>query len=181
MKKFILSLLVVFAAITASADNYLSSGDVKILKDQKSTFSVEYDFIDAVVEGVPYKEYVASRPAEWQRDWPSDREAGREVFVERWNKKNRGGMKATLSSGGRYRLVIKPTYINFGSAALAWTIGFGAGGMCMSGTVELYDNDEKVLVIKVDNQTGKSKLTETKRFKSLMEELADDVYKDVVK
>ena len=64
---------------------------------------------------------------------------------------------------------------------MSLTIGFGAGGMKISGTLELYQGNNRVLVIEVKDQTGKSEWTETKRFKSLMQELADDTYKDVLK
>ena len=109
-----------------------------------------------------------------------DQKEGIEAFMKKWNKKNKKGMKAS-ETGGAYRLVIKPTELHFGSAALALTIGFGAGGMKMSGTMELYQGKKRVLVIKVDEQTGKSKMTETQRYRSLMEELADDTYKDILK
>jgi hypothetical protein len=64
---------------------------------------------------------------------------------------------------------------------LALTIGFGAGGMKMSGTLELYQGNKRVLVIEVKDQTGKSAMTETQRYRSLMQELADDTYKDILK
>ena len=89
-------------------------------------------------------------------------------------------MKAS-ETGGEYRLVIKPTELHFGSAALALTIGFGAGGMKMSDTLELYQGNNRILVIEVKDQTGKSDWTETKRYKSLLKELAEDTYKDVLK
>ena len=89
-------------------------------------------------------------------------------------------MKAS-ETGGTYRMVIKPTELHFGSAALALTIGFGAGGMKMSGTLELYQGNKRVLVIEVKDQTGKSAMTETQRYRSLMQELADDTYKDILK
>ena len=89
-------------------------------------------------------------------------------------------MKAS-ETGGEYRLVIKPTELHFGSAALALTIGFGAGGLKMSGTLELYKGNKRVLVIEVKDQTGKSAMTETQRYRSLMQELADDTYKDILK
>lgn len=181
MKKLFCSLLIAFATVNAMADSLVTYGDVNVLKDASAAFCVEFDFSNTIVEGKPYEEYVASRPADWQRDWPNDREAGRKVFVEKWNKKNKKGMKASTSTSEKYRMVIKPTTIHFGSAALAWTIGFGAGGMKMSGTMELYDGDTKLLTIEIVDQTGKSELTETKRFKSLMNELADDTYKDILK
>lgn len=53
--------------------------------------------------------------------------------------------------------------------------------MKMSGTLELYQGKKRVLVIEVVDQTGKSAMTETQRFRSLMEELADDTYKDILK
>lgn len=180
MKRIIVILTILVATINALADSKVQSGDVKVLKKSGETFSVEFDFSYTIVEGVPYEQYIASRNADWNRDWPSDQKAGLQSFVDKWNKKNKRGMKATTSAEADYRLVIKPSYIHFGSAALAWTIGFGAGGMNMSGTMELYKGSDKVLTITVENQTGKSKLTETKRFKSLMYELADDTYKDIM-
>jgi hypothetical protein len=53
--------------------------------------------------------------------------------------------------------------------------------MKMSGTLELYKGNKRVLVIEVKDQTGKSEWTETKRYKSLLKELAEDTYKDVLK
>lgn len=181
MKNLIFSLMVmIMATANAFADSEVVSGDVNVLRDASAAFSVEYDFSKTVVEGTPYKKYVAGRNADWQRDWPKDQKEGIEAFMKKWNKKNKKGMKAS-ETGGAYRLVIKPTELHFGSAALALTIGFGAGGMKMSGTMELYQGKKRVLVIKVDEQTGKSKMTETQRYRSLMEELADDTYKDILK
>lgn len=181
MKKIFFLLLSVMFTVSVMADNSVKSGDVSVLKDASAAFNVEFDFTNTVVEGKPYNDYLASRNADWNRDWPNDMKSGILFFIKRWNKKNRNGMQATNTEGAPYKLVIKPTDLNFGSAALAWTIGFGAGGMKMSGTMELYKGTEKVLTIEVVNQTGKSKATETHRFQSLMEELADDTYKDILK
>ena len=92
-------------------------------------FSVEYDFSKTNVEGTPYKQYVAGREADWQRDWPEDQKEGLKTFIKSWNSKNKKGMKAS-ETGGEYRLVIKPTELHFGSTALALTIGFGAWLWC---------------------------------------------------
>lgn len=181
MKKIFFLMLSLMMTISMMADSSVKSGDVKVLNDASTTFSVEFDFTNTYVEGKPYKEYLASRNADWNRDWPNDMKLGISAFIEKWNKKNKKGMQASNSEDAPCKLVIKPTDIYFGSAALAWTIGFGAGGMKMSGTMELYKGSEKVLTIEVVGQTGKSKATETKRFKSLMEELADDTYKDIMK
>ena len=181
MKKFMISLIAcMMTTASVFADSRVTSGDVNVLTDANAVFSVEFDFSKTVVEGTSYKQYVAGRKADWQRDWPEDQKEGIKSFVKKWNKKNKKGMQAS-ESGGAYRMVIKPTVLHFGSAALAVTIGFGAGGMVLSGTMELYKGNKRVLVIEVKDQTGKSAITETKRFKSLMEELADDTYKDIMK
>lgn len=180
MKKLILFFVSLMAVATSFADSKVKYGDVSVLKDERARFSVEFDFSNTIVEDLPYEQYLASRNDDWNRDWPSDREKGLKAFVDKWNKKNRKGMKATTSENAPYKLVIRPSYINFGSAALSWVIGFGAGGMKISGTMDLYKGNERVLSIEVVDQTGKSKLTETKRFKSLMYELADDTYKDIM-
>lgn len=181
MKKILFLMLSLMATINTMADSSVKSGDVKVLKDASATFSVEFDFTNTKVEGKPYKEYLASRNEKWNRDCPNDIQLGINTFIENWNKKNKKGMQATSNVNAPYKLVIKPSYISFGSTALAWTIGFGAGGMKMSGTMELYKGSAKVLTIDVVDQTGKSMKTETKRFKSLMQELADDTYKDIMK
>lgn len=181
MKKLLILIAAVFATVSAMADSKVTQGDVNVLNDNSVTFSIEYDFSKAVVEGKPYKQYLASRDADWNRDWPNDQEKGKQMFVRTWNKKNKKGMQASEQKGGAYKLVIKPTSLHFGSAALSWVIGFGAGGMKMSGTMELYKGNKSVLVIEVSEQTGKSRATETQRFESLMEELAKDTYKDILK
>ena len=182
MGKLIISVIafMMMATTNALADSKVISGDVNVLRDANATFSVEYDFSKTIVEGTPYKQYVAGRKADWQRDWPEDQKEGLKSFIKKWNNKNKKGMKAS-ETGGTYRMVIKPTELHFGSAALALTIGFGAGGMKMSGTLELYQGNKRVLVIEVKDQTGKSAMTETQRYKSLMQELADDTYKDILK
>ena len=181
MGKLIISVIAfMMATANALADSKVISGDVNVLRDAYATFSVEQDFSKTLVEGTPCKQYVAGRKADWQRDWPEDQKEGLKSFIKKWNNKNKKGMKAS-ETGGAYRLVIKPTELHFGSAALALTIGFGAGGMKMSGTLELYQGNKRVLVIEVKDQTGKSAMTETQRYKSLMQELADDTYKDILK
>lgn len=181
MKKLFFLMLALVSTINVMADSSVKSGDVNVLKDNSTTFSVEFDFTKAIVEDKPYKEYIASRNADWNRDWPQDQKKGIQFFVKKWNKKNKKGAQAVESGDATYRMIIKPTSLHFGSAALAWTIGFGAGGMKMSGTMELYKGSTKVLEIEVAEQTGKSMATETLRFCSLMEELADDTYKDILK
>ena len=181
MGKLIISVIAfMMATANAFADSKVISGDVNVLRDANATFSVEYDFSETIVEGIPYKQYVAGREADWQRDWPEDQKEGLKSFIKNWNNKNKKGMKASETEGA-YRMVIKPAVLDFGSAALALTIGFGAGGMKMSGTLELFQGNNRVLVIEVKDQTGKSSWTETKRYKSLMQELAEDTYKDVLK
>lgn len=181
MKKAMIAMLMLaMTATCAFADSSVKSGDVNVLREAGSAFTVEFDFSKTIVEDTPYKKYVAERKEDWRRDWPKDQKAGIEMFIKKWNKKNKKGMHAT-ESDGEYRLVICPTELHFGSAALAWTIGFGAGGMKMSGQMVLYKGKQRVLVIDVKDQTGKSYTTETMRFKSLMEELADDTYKDILK
>ncbi len=181
MGKLIISVIAfMMATANAFADSKVISGDVNVLRDANATFNVEYDFSETIVEGTPYKQYVAGREADWQRDWPEDQKEGLKAFIKKWNSKNKKGMKAS-ETGGEYRLVIKPTELHFGSTALSVIIGCGAGGMKISGTLELYQGNNRILVIEVKDQTGKSAWTETKRYKSLMQELADDTYKDVLK
>lgn len=181
MKKIVLVLLTLVTANHLMADNRVTSGDANILNDASAAFNIVFDFSNTIVEDVPYKEYLASRNADWNRDWPSDQKEGINSFIKKWNKKNKKGLQATTMESAPYTLVIKPTSIHFGSAALSWVIGFGAGGMKMSGTLDLYKGDSKVLSIAVEEQTGKSANTETQRFKSLMEELAEDALNDIKK
>lgn len=181
MKKIILVLLTFVTANHLMADSRVTLGDANILNDASATFNIVFDFSNTIVEDIPYKEYLASRNADWNRDWPSDQKEGINTFIKKWNKKNKKGMQATNMENAPYTLVIKPTSLHFGSAALSWIIGFGAGGMKISGTLDLYKGYTKVLSIKVEEQTGKSANTETQRFKSLMGELAQDTLGDVKK
>lgn len=119
MKKILFLMLSLMATINTMADSSVKSGDVKVLKDASATFSVEFDFTNTNVEGKPYKEYLASRNEEWNRDWPNDMQLGINTFIEKWNKKNKKGMQATSNVNALYKLVIKPSNIFFGSAALA--------------------------------------------------------------
>lgn len=138
MKRILFALILLVVSINAIANSKVTSGDKNILRDASGSFIVEFDFTNTKVENKPYKEYIASRSSEWNRDWQKDCKTGIGFFIKKWNRNNKKGMMATEDKTAAYRLVIKPSYINFGSAAMSWTIGFGAGGMKMSCTMELY-------------------------------------------
>lgn len=179
MKKVLLFIACLFATVNMMADNFVKSGDINILKDPKASCSVEVDYTNAKIEDKAYKDYLASRDAEWNQEWPGMQEQGRLSFIKQWNKENKKGMKAVTGKDAPYRLVIKPAELNLGNLAMSYFIGFGAGGMKMSGTVELYKGNQRVLVIGVKDQTGKG-TREKARIKSLFEELAEDIHDDLL-
>lgn len=180
MKKLLLLSLCLFAAIGMWADSFVESGDVSILKDASATFSVEISFTGSTIEGKAYKDYLATRDAEWNAEWPELQETGRLAFIKQWNKKNKKGMLAVQGKDAPYRMVIKPAMLDLGNTAVAYFVGFGAGGMKMSGSIELYKGSKKVIVIKVKDQTGTG-TRESQRITSLFRELADDTWKDILK
>ena len=180
MKKVLLFICCLFATMTALADSAVKSGNASVLKEAGANFSVEIDFTHAKIEDKSYKAYLKTRDEEWNQEWPGLVEEGRKAFIKAWNGKNKKGMTAVTGKTAPYRLVIKPSDMNLGNLAMSYFIGFGAGGMKMSGTIELYKGSKKVLVISVKDQTGRG-TKEKARIKSLFKELAQDTYEDVVK
>jgi hypothetical protein len=185
MKKKVLSvfLALLFVNLSSFADIYVISGDLSVVKDPSICAKVIFDYSELLLEGKPYMEQLKSRGEDFVRDWPAETMASEAYFMQCWNHDNEKGIKVGTSDNAEYIIYFHVKKMHMGSGAASMMIGFGAGGASMSGTMYVFKNLNAVpvLTVEIDNQTGKSGMTEIIRRTSLYGELAEDVVKKLKK
>lgn len=181
-------LLGVFAMLSFSiavfaGDITVVSGDLSILKNPAICAKVIFDYTDLMLEGKPYMEQLKSKGDDFVRDWPSESMASEAYFITCWNKDNEGGMEVSAAGGEEYIMYFHVKKMHMGSGAASMLVGFGAGGASMSGTMYIFKdlNSVPVLTVEIENQTGRSGMTELVRRTDLYGELAEDVVKRLKK
>ena len=182
MKKSLLIAAALLISAMAFAKDYLYpvSGDVLVLKDRSNTIFVQFDYTQAVVEGINFFEWQRRRGEEWVRDWPGDEAEIRNYFSKYFNQKNKKGASIVSDpSLATLKMIITPSQIDMGSAGGVFGPRFNpkSGGAILWGTVEVIDNrtGQTVLVLKMDEIRGNSGLSETIRLKLAVYDLAGEL------
>lgn len=186
MKRFILPLIATVFTLASFSNSYASGpsvirGNKQIYKESGKICLVKYDTSEMMIEEKSKEEYIKEHGGEpFELELQGVFAESKEKFAEKWNKLVGDGLKIVTdaSADADYVMTIKFTSIHLGSAALAVTIGFGAGGSYFYGTVDVKNRaGEEALYVTVAKQTGKSKAKALKRMISLMECFADDLLK----
>lgn len=153
------------------------SGDISVIKDPDITATVIFDYTDLMIEGKPYMEHLKSRGSDFVRDWPKESTTSEAYFIKCWNHDNKQGLQVTSSFGNNYKMVFVVNDMDMGSGAASMLVGFGAGGAKMSGMMYILKDDSKVpvLTVSIENQSGRSGMTELVRRTDLYGELAEDL------
>lgn len=186
MKRLIPTLIATLFAISAILPAYANGptvirGNKAIYKESGKTCLIKYDTSEMMIEEKSSEEYIKEHGGEpFRLELEGVFAESKEHFAEKWNKLVGDGLKMVTNSSANadYIMTIKFTSLNLGSAALAVTIGFGAGGSYFYGTVDVKNSSgEESLYVTVAKQTGRSKTKALKRMNSLMECFADDLLK----
>ncbi len=184
MKKAIVLVLTAFIVVNTWAGNIkVLSGDLSVIKNSTITATVKFDYTDLMLEGKPYMEQLKSRGDDFVRDWPMETLTSETYFIKCWNKDNDEGLQVSASGTNEYLMLFLVKEMHMGSGAASMLVGFGAGGASMSGTMYIIKNgnDIPVLTVEIDNQTGRSGMTELVRRTDLYGELAEDLVKTLKK
>ena len=186
MKNKVLGVLItlLLVSVASYAGNItIVSGDLSFFKNPSIRATVKFDYNDLILEGKPYMEQLKSRGDDFVKDWPSESTTSEAYFIKCWNKDNDEGMQITKSEGNEYLMYFHVKEMHMGSGAASMFVGFGAGGASMSGTMYIFKNlnSVPVLVVDIDNQTGRSGMTEIVRRTDLYGELAEDLVKTLKK
>jgi hypothetical protein len=181
--KFIIALMAAaLVSVSAFGKSTITKGDKNILMDNSIVCSFVYDFTNTSIEDTPYQDYLTKQGDKFTKEWFNEvLPLGTKRYVETWNRKNKNGLQVTKDSTAAYKMVIAPSYLNLGSGAASFFIGLGAGGDKLNGTITVYKDDEALLEITVEGQTGNSDNAARNRFGDLMNQLAKDTLNDVLK
>lgn len=179
---------VIYALLSISlscfaGDITVVSGDLSIIRNSSVRATVKFDYSELILEGKPYMEHLKSRGEDFVNDWPSESTASEAYFIRCWNKDNDEGMQVSTSESSEYLMYFHVKEMHMGSGAASMLVGFGAGGASMSGTMYIFKNLNSipVLTVEIDDQTGRSGMTEIVRRTDLYGELAEDLVKTLKK
>ena len=182
MKKLILIAATLLLSTFAFAKDYVfvTSGDVSVLKNKANTVFVQFDYTQALVEGINFFEWQKKRGEEWVRDWPKDEAEINEFFLKYFNKKNKKGMKAISTPElATHKMIITPSQIDMGNTGGMFVPGFNpkTGGAILWGKVEILDNQTgaTVLTLGIDEVRGNSGWSESQRLKLAVYDLAGEL------
>lgn len=184
MKNRFLSVLAMLCICLMSfADIKVVSGDLSVVKDPSICAKVIFDYTDLMLEGKPYMEQLKAKGDDFVRDWPTESMASEAYFLKCWNQDNDGGMEVSTAGDDKYIMYFHVKKMHMGSGAASMLVGFGAGGASMSGTMYIFKdkNAVPVLTVEIDNQTGRSGISELVRRTDLYGELAEDLVKRLKK
>lgn len=190
MKKTIITIAALFAAVTAFADDVdYVSGNRSILKDKTATACLEVDWSTTLVgqiddealetPGVPLNQYLTEKGEEYINDWPEIARNGKDAFETFYNKAFKKGMKISGPSSASYKIIVKIDALDFGNTGGVFGFSAKAGGAIMIGSITYIDiaTGEPVLTFKVNEVQGNGHFTENMRiqlmFMELVEELTD--------
>ena len=190
MRKTILlcSLLCLLCTVNLFGGNSVSvkSGDASVFK-KASKALLEIDYSSAKVGGKTLDDYLKERGDDFVRDWPRDKETAASYFKTRFNKKSKGMQLTTDASSASYKIVIHVNNLDMGNPASAivanavfgYGIGAKAGGVIMTGTIDIIDmkTNEVVSVLYIDEVKGDGHPSETIRLGQMYVELATDICK----
>jgi len=149
MKKLMLVTLVMMTAMAANAKKNgtldIISGDADVLKQNTKTITVVFDYDSTEIEGVSKAEYFKKRgekDANYAKDFDEQSEECRGWFIDRWNSESQ--MTRMQKTGPTdYTMNVKFSSYDLGNSLAAH---FGtifnakAGGVIMSGIIEVVDN-----------------------------------------
>ena len=142
----------------ADSDMNFIRGNACIVNDQQKCV-VEVDYSDLNIEGKPCMQYLQDRGEENVRDWKSDMELCVSQFVEKWNKDNKGALKAIAEK-------------DVGITALAVVVGFGSGDAHLACEVDIYDGNKEITKLRIDDLSSGSQYTESQRLRDIFKKLA---------
>ena len=153
------------------------SGDLSIVKNSEIRAKVIFDYSELILEGKPYMEHLKSKGDDFVRDWPNESSASEAYFIKCWNKDNDEGMQISSTDNSEYIMYFHVKKMHMGSGAASMLVGFGAGGASMTATMYIFKSKNSVplLTVEIDNQTGRSGMTEIIRRTDLYGELAEDL------
>lgn len=182
MKKFVLTLAGLLFATSSFAGSSLSlkSGDASVLKEKTST-SLEIDYSAATVDGQSLEAYLQSRGDDFVRDWPQDQITAKNYFLGQFNRKSKGLNIVNEGSVSKYKMVIHVKEMDMGNGGASF-VPFGgakAGGVIMSGTLEIIDieSNKNVCEFEIDEVKGMGHVSETVRIGMMYFQLATDLVK----
>lgn len=171
-----------FAMLLVSISTYagkitVKSGDLSIIKNSAIKATIKFDYTDLILEGKPYMEHLKSKGEDFVRDWPTESTTSEAYFIKCWNKDNDEGMQLTTAANNEYLMYFHVKKMHMGSGAASMLVGFGAGGASMTATMYIFKNNNSIpiLTVEIDDQTGRSGMTEIIRRTDLYGELAEDL------
>lgn len=183
--KLLVTFIALFMSMNLIARNAIKvvNGDLSVFNNASITASVKFDYTDLNIEGKPYMEHLKSRGSDFVRDWPKESKSSESYFIKCWNHDNEQGMQLTSAAGKEYIMVFVVKEMHMGSGAASMLVGFGAGGATMSGTMYILKGNHNVplLTVSIDEQSGRSGMTEIARRVDLYGELAEDMVKTLQK
>jgi hypothetical protein len=186
MKKIFTLLAVALLSIgslNARKQDHVSvvSGDVDILGEKETLCSVKFDYSNTKVDEKPLMEYLKEKGDDYVNDWDEEATFAHQYFYVSFNDENRG--MEVIGFGTEdvytYEMTIHVDELDLGEGGSMFNpwARRDAGGMQMSGTVEIKkkDSGETVLVLKVDGIKGESHISQRVRMGLMYDNLAEEI------
>lgn len=185
MKKIILAIFVIFAAVavaSAKPDVTVIKGSLVELRKSNAKMFVRWDYSNSTIEGKEVNAYLKERGDDWVRDYDAEITRAESNFRERLDDESKDVQTTTDESSAEYTIVMKVKDFNYGITGLAVAVGFGAGDSHLYGTMEIYKKgqSEPIAVLDVDGVPGAGFGNEIRRVEAYRE-LAENLAKLIKK
>ena len=187
MKKAFALLAIVLLSVgslNARKQDHVSvvSGDVDILGEKETLCSVKFDYSNTQVDEKPLMEFLKEKGEDYVNDWDEEATFAHQYFYASFNDENHRGMQVFAfgdEDAYKYEMVIHIDELDLGEGGSMFNpwARRDAGGMEMSGTVEIKkkDSGETVLVLKVSGIKGESHVSQRVRMGLMYDNLAEEI------
>lgn len=184
MKRISSTLLLLLMVVVAMAEDVkLIGGSLSVFHEQENAF-LEIDYSNTMVKDQTLSQYLKSRGADFERDWPEDKAKALEYFVVQFNRKNKKGLQVITTPGVKckYKMVLHVTYLDMGNGASAfmpWSSA-KAGGVIMNGIMDVGEmaTGKAICRLASEEVKGLGHPSETVRLGMCYFEFAQRVFKE---
>lgn len=183
MKKILFTLLAAIVTVSAWADSKLVEGSLINLKNPSARVLVKWDYSNMLIEDQKPEDFLKSKGADWERDYPAEVTAGESAFDVEFNKKDKKFALITDDEDdAQYEMVIHVDAFHYGSLGAAIAFGGFARGAHIEGTVDVIDRESKetIAVLSYNCAGAASYSNESRRILAYMD-LAKDLAKQIKK
>lgn len=186
----ILVLCTLFSCLASAKRSELfvvKQGDPLVILQEKKTAIFEIDYSKLIVtdskdhdNDLDFSTWMQAQDEDdnkWLEDWESkDKADCDKAFRDKWNDEIKHGLKLT-KLGKHYKVIFRPTMIDFGPAVKYGFGGIKGGEAKVDGQLEVRDinTDDVQLILEVHQLKGESSFKQIGRLKGIFENLGEEL------